>query len=208
MQSGQMTFKIVFLVVLVFTSGVQARSKTLNPADQFVVEGRVVKVVDGDTIDVLSRLPATSEAGDVPRLVTTRIRLANIDAPESSQAFGNRSRENLANLVAGGEVHADCLYREHRPNIDESRQRAICTVSRYLPSTGRSIDINGQQLRDGFAWYAIGFAHQQSEAFRRGYQEAEANARGQRLGLWRDLGSAAPPVAPWDYRKAKSVKGE
>lgn len=208
MQSEQMTIKLVFLAVLALTSSVEARTKALNPADQFTLSGRVVKVVDGDTIDVLSQESPAAGAAAPPRLFTTRIRLANIDAPESSQAFGARSRENLASLVAGLDVHAQCLYRERRRNIEESRQRAICTITRSLSASGRTIDVNELQIRDGFARYAIGFAHQQTEAVRRSYQEAETSARSQRLGLWRDLGSAAPPVAPWDFRKAKSGKGD
>ena len=49
--------------------------------------GRVVAILDGDTIDVLvDQRPV-------------RVRLAQIDAPEKRQAFGTRSRQLLAELV-------------------------------------------------------------------------------------------------------------
>src|SRR5690606_42083696 len=49
--------------------------------------GEVVRILDGDTIDVLVNRQ------------TIRVRLADIDAPESGQAFGSRARQQLANLT-------------------------------------------------------------------------------------------------------------
>jgi len=57
------------------------------------IEGKVIKVADGDTITVLD---ANKEQH--------RIRLAGIDAPEKRQPFGNASRKMLRELVAGKEV--------------------------------------------------------------------------------------------------------
>lgn len=51
--------------------------------------GRVVGVLDGDTIDVL--------VDQQPR----RVRLAEIDAPEKKQAFGARARQALSGYVFG-----------------------------------------------------------------------------------------------------------
>lgn len=60
------------------------------------LEGRVVRVTDGDTITVLDA-----------RKVQHRIRLAGIDAPEKKQAFGTRAKENLSYLVFGKTVRVD-----------------------------------------------------------------------------------------------------
>ena len=51
--------------------------------------GKVIGVLDGDTIDVL--------VDRQPR----RVRLAEIDAPEKKQAFGTRAREALSGFVFG-----------------------------------------------------------------------------------------------------------
>lgn len=51
--------------------------------------GRIVRVLDGDTVEVLE-----------PGNQLTRIRLAGIDAPEKSQPFGQRSRQELSSMVA------------------------------------------------------------------------------------------------------------
>lgn len=49
------------------------------------IAGRVVRVLDGDTIEVLQNSGALS-----------RVRLAGIDAPEKKQPFGQRSRQSLS----------------------------------------------------------------------------------------------------------------
>jgi len=56
------------------------------------LEGKVVRIADGDTITVL-----------VDRK-QVRVRLSEIDAPERGQDFSQRSRQELADLVFGKEV--------------------------------------------------------------------------------------------------------
>lgn len=53
------------------------------------ISGRIVRVLDGDTVEVL-------DTGNH----LTRVRLAGIDAPEKSQPFGQRSRQELTSMVA------------------------------------------------------------------------------------------------------------
>ena len=57
------------------------------------LEGQVVGVLDGDTIDVLTTTKTQ-----------VRVRLAGIDAPEKRQAFGNVSKKELSDLVFGKQV--------------------------------------------------------------------------------------------------------
>ena len=58
-------------------------------------EGKVIKVADGDSITILH------EGKEL------RIRLAEIDAPERGQPFWRKSKEALANYVAGKEVRVE-----------------------------------------------------------------------------------------------------
>lgn len=58
-----------------------------------VITGKVVRVTDGDTITIL----------DADK-IQHKVRLAGIDAPEKAQAFGERSRDSLEDLVAGRSV--------------------------------------------------------------------------------------------------------
>jgi micrococcal nuclease len=55
--------------------------------------GRVISVLDGDTIDVLH---STNPE---------RIRLSGIDCPEKGQAFGNRAKQATSALVFGKDVN-------------------------------------------------------------------------------------------------------
>lgn len=57
-------------------------------ADTFT--GQVVGVADGDTLTVMNTAK-----------VQQRIRLAGIDAPERAQPFGQRSKQQLSDLVYG-----------------------------------------------------------------------------------------------------------
>ena len=57
------------------------------------ITGKVIKVADGDTITVLDDTNTQH-----------KIRLSGIDAPEKKQAFGNISKQSLADMVAGQSV--------------------------------------------------------------------------------------------------------
>jgi len=70
----------VILLFLVAHTGLSAATLT----------GSTVRVTDGDTIVILSE-------GNVQH----KIRLQGIDAPERGQAYGTKSKEHLAGLVAG-----------------------------------------------------------------------------------------------------------
>ena len=80
------------------------------PAVAETVTGRVVAVADGDTITMLD---ATNQQH--------RIRVGGIDAPEKGQAFGNVSRQHMADLAFGKQANADCY------KVDRYR-RLVCTV--------------------------------------------------------------------------------
>ena len=56
------------------------------------IQGKVIRVLDGDTIEVLQDKKPV------------RIRLANIDAPEKKQAFGRWSASQLKALLAAQPV--------------------------------------------------------------------------------------------------------
>lgn len=65
------------------------------------LSGRVVRVIDGDTLVLLL-------AGNVQE----RIRLAGIDCPERGQAFGTKAKEALAGRVAGKTVEVEWDKRD------------------------------------------------------------------------------------------------
>jgi endonuclease YncB( thermonuclease family) len=65
------------------------------------MSGRVVRVVDGDTLVLL-----------VAGHEQERIRLAGIDCPERKQAFGTRAKQALTRRVAGKEVTIEWAKRD------------------------------------------------------------------------------------------------
>ncbi len=143
------------------------------------LSGRTVKVLDGDTIDLL-----------LVDKTTMRVRLAGIDAPEKGQAFSERSREHLAQLVASKVVSVEWSKRDRYNRI----------IGKVLVD-GRDVCLD--QVRSGFAWHFKRYEREQSSEDRSTYGAAEIRARSARIGLWADQS----PVAPWDYRSNRKNKG-
>ena len=135
-----------------------------------------VGVADGDTITVL----------DADK-VQHKIRLAGIDAPEKKQAFGNRSKESLSDMVFDKTVNVET----------EKRDRYGRQIGKVLVN---GQDVNLVQVERGMAWFYRQYQREQSPNDRRLYEAAEDAAKAGKRGLWRD----AEPVPPWDFRHNKS----
>ncbi len=134
--------------------------------------GQVISVLDGDTVDVLvDKSPV-------------RVRLAQIDAPEKSQAFGSKSRQALAAMVARQVVTV-------RATSNDRYGRVVGTV--WLGAD----DINKAMVRQGMAWAYRAYLQDRTML------AIEAHARSEKLGLWFD----AQPVPPWEWRAAKRKGG-
>jgi endonuclease YncB( thermonuclease family) len=71
-----------------------------------VYEGKVVGISDGDTITVLV-------GGRQP----LKVRLAEVDAPEKSQAFGQRSKQSLSDLAFGQQARVEQQDRDRYGRI-------------------------------------------------------------------------------------------
>lgn len=131
------------------------------------IHGKVIGVHDGDTLTML-----------VDGNKKIKIRLAQIDAPESSQAFGQKSKQALAKKTFGKDA---VIIQE--------------TVDRYGRIVGDVFvsgeNINEIQVKQGMAWVYRQYAHDKSLVY------AEMLARNNRIGLW----SESNPVPPWDFRR-------
>ena len=145
---------------------------TATQSYECTVEGKVIKVTDGDTIEVL-------DSDNTKH----KIRLAGIDAPEKKQAFGNAARKHLADLVASKEV---CVSSHKK----DKYRRLVGTVI----VDGESA--NFRMLKDGYAWHFKKYAKEQPELERKVFAETELQARSDTVGLW----SEPEPIAPWDWR--------
>jgi endonuclease YncB( thermonuclease family) len=140
------------------------------PVSAVEISGRVVGVADGDTLTVLDSANQQH-----------RVRLAQIDAPEKNQAFGQRSKQALSDLCFG------------KPAVVQ-----VATHDRYGRAVGQvscaGHDANLEQVTAGLAW-----AYRQYKPSA-AILQAEQAARESRRGLWQD----ANPAPPWDFRHGKA----
>ena len=147
------------------------------------LEGKVVGVIDGDTIDVLDSSKTQH-----------RIRFDGIDAPERGQPFSNRAKSTLSDLVFGKTVKVDT----------EGSDKYDRTIGRVYVD-GR--DVGLAMLEAGVAWHYI--KYDQSKK----YADGEKVARAARRGLWTDKNPIPPwewrkmPKAERDTHR-KAVKSE
>ena len=119
--------KLLILIVVIAINIAGCKNAEVNEPVVAVV-GKVVKVVDGDTLHVYNNKK------------TYKIRLSGIDAPERGQAYGKRAKEHLEFLVAGKQVIA----------IVESKDR----YGRYVASVKvQSKDVCAEMLTAGYAWH-------------------------------------------------------
>ncbi len=143
--------------------------------------GKVVAVADGDTITIL-------DADHKQH----RIRINGIDAPEKGQPFGDRSLQNMASMVAGREVTANC----HKA---DRYGRQVCKVwvqPADCSTCGKTLDVGHAQIVVGLAWWYREYAKEQTTEDRGRYESEENEARLRKRGLWADTA----PVPPWCWR--------
>lgn len=129
----------------------------------------VVAISDGDTLKARCGEPGAYEQ--------VTIRLAEIDAPEKRQPYGEASRQALAALC----------FQQQAAVTPATRDRYGRTVAR-VACAGQ--DASAAQVRTGMAWAFTRYLTDPEIA------RLEAAARAAGVGLWTD----PDPVPPWDWR--------
>jgi endonuclease YncB( thermonuclease family) len=86
------TRSLILLVLLVTLTFLGAAWLIVQPCLAADLTGKVVGIIDGDTLEVLHRQQAE------------RIRLNGIDCPEKRQAYGQRAKQAASELVFGKEI--------------------------------------------------------------------------------------------------------
>lgn len=148
--------------------------------------GRVVGVHDGDTITVLDAVKKQH-----------KVRLAGIDAPESEQAFGSKSKESLSDMVYNKQVTVEWTKRDRYGRI--VGKILFIPSNCLVPACLEHTDANYHQIVEGMAWYYRQYSNELNAADRAQYDSAENKAREVKRGLWAD----AKPVAPWVWRRKR-----
>jgi endonuclease YncB( thermonuclease family) len=109
-----------------------------------------------------------------------KVRLAEIDAPEKRQPYGQRSKEALSALCYGVEAKI-------RQTATDRYGRTVARVE------CRGRDANAEMVRAGMAWAYTKYLTDPE------IKRLELAARAAHVGLWADK----DPVAPWEWRASK-----
>ncbi|MBT1077099.1 thermonuclease family protein [Geobacter grbiciae] len=170
-----MRIATIILALAVFT----VCSSTLHASPLKTLEGTVVKVLDGDTLLLLSGTR------------TVKVRLFGLDAPEvrrklrPGQPFGTEAKQALEKKVEGKKISIDVV------DVDKN-----LLVIGMVKTGGR--DIDREMIEEGWAW---AYRQRLKEPFTSRYVSAENRARKMRLGLWRQEN----PQPPWSFRFEQKI---
>ncbi|TPQ24766.1 thermonuclease family protein [Methylomonas koyamae] len=160
--SGQTGRLVVLLSLFLLTGTAQAQR----------LVGVVIGVHDGDTLTLLT-----------DDRQTLKVRLAKIDAPELSQAYGQAAKHGLS----------DTTYRR-RVTVEYTQQDRYGRLIGHVDVGGQ--DVNLAQVAKGLAWVYRQYSNDPV------FLQAERTAQASHLGLWQDPN----PIAPWEFRHAEDAR--
>jgi micrococcal nuclease len=158
---------------VVFCLGFLLGESSVGLAADF--SGRVVRVLDGDTIEVLHNHRAE------------RIRLNGIDCPEKGQAYGTRAKQAASELVFGKQVMLQTFGKD-------KYGRTIADV--LLPD---GTNVNHTLVKDGWCWWYRKYAPGDTVL-----EGLEKEAREAKKGLWVDP-APIPPWVYRKARRGQSL---
>lgn len=149
---------LIFLFLLML--GCYSKNDT---TDKTGLSGKVIKIVDGDTYDLL-----------LDNLTTKRIRMEGIDAPEKGMPFYQAAKNNLGKLCFGQVVKIE-----------------LTNTDKYGRAIAKTYLANGNELgllmvEAGFAWHFKKYSSDIKLA------NAENEARNRKIGIWSEAHPIAP----------------
>jgi len=165
--------KIIFLSFLGLFSFVQLSTAENLVKSTGTITGKVIGISDGDTITILN-----------DKQEQIKIRLAGIDCPEKSQAFGNRAKTTLSSKVFSQNVKV-----ETRDKDKYGRTLGVVKVG--------DEDINEFMIAQGVAWHFKKYANTQPQEEANRYAKAQETASQNKRGLW----IQDNPMPPWEFRE-------
>ena len=165
----------VLACAALLSAGTQAAAQAPAGPRTLAIEGRVARVLDGDSLLVI-----VADNG------VRGVRLAGIDAPEKGQPHADAARRALLEQLHERDVRVDVVKTDAFGRL----------VGRVFAANR---DVGLAQLRHGLAWHFTRYDADLAPAVRRRYAHAERQAKLRGIGLWRD----AAPVPPWEHRAAQ-----
>lgn len=174
--------KIISFIGLLLTL-TSISSTTLAKQPMFVVDGKITKVSDGDTVHFVDS-----------KGMKLKVRLYGIDAPETEksnrrtgivskqgQPYGDEAEKALRDKVLGERVTLEIM--------DKDQYKRMVSV---IILGGRNI--NKEMVAEGWAW---AYRQYLDRPHASEFIDAEEQARKQTRGLWKQ----ANPQPPWEFRK-------
>ena len=155
-----MKYSFTLLLLLFITTSIYSRT---------TLTAKVVGIKDGDTVVVLDSLNNQ-----------TTLRLAEVDTPEKSQAFGTKAKQ----------FTSDQIYLKTIKYIvtDTDRYgRSIAMI--YYDDNDKYL--SAEIIKAGMGWHSKKYSTSKELAL------LEDNAKKNKIGLWVD----SNPTAPWEWRK-------
>ena len=149
---------LIFLLSVILSCG-----NTLDNDIECNIKGKVIKIKDGDTIDIFfNGKPLT-------------IRLAHIDCPEKKQPFGNVAKQFTANKCFGQIVTV-----LNNKKFDRNKR----LIGEIINEKGENV--NKELVKAGLAWHYLKYSKEAT------YSNLEKVARQNKVGLWIDPNPIAP----------------
>lgn len=135
------------------------------------VSAKVIRIKDGDTVVVLLD-------GDIQKT----LRLAEVDCPESGQAFGKNAKQFTSDQIFGKQITFIAT--------DEDRYgRTIAKI--YYDNKYLSQEI----IKAGFGWWYYRYSNDKNLGL------LQDQTQQKKLGLWQDNNA----IAPWEFRKQQKL---
>lgn len=155
----QFAYLLVSILSCFLTSQVKQERYPTN------LSGKVIGVMDGDTIDILYNNKPL------------RIRLEHIDCPEirKKQPFGAQAKKFTSENCFGQIVRI-----QHKNEIDRNKR----LIGEVINAQG--VNVNKELVKAGLAWHFIKYSSNQE------YAALEKRARVLKAGLWRDPNPTPP----------------
>lgn len=145
-------YKILFLLLLLPSTVIA----------QQTLQGNVIKIVDGDTFDLLTETKTVF-----------RIRLLDIDCPERGQAYYQVCKQALSDYIFGQKVVVNYQKKDRNGRI-------LGTVK------NGPVNVNMVMVQEGYAWHFKKYSSDQQ------FADAEIAARKSKRGLWASPKPIAP----------------
>ena len=177
-----LTVFITLTSLLIFISLLPAKSPIR------IVEGVVVEVTDGDTINLKT-----------PEGTILKVRLYGIDAPETEKYSRRTGRISKA-----GQPYGEEAYRALESKVLGKKAKVdIIDIDRYKRMVGivylDSGNINLEMVKEGWAW---AYTQYLDRPYASEYIDAEKEARAKKLGIWQQRN----PTPPWEFRKLMRMR--